>query len=349
MNKNIKKIGWRSAAALVVANMIGTGVFTTLGFQLNDITSTWSIIGVWLFGGVISLLGAFSYAELGTHLRKSGGEYHFISQTIHPFWGYLSGWVSLTVGFSAPIALAAMGMSAYLHKFLFLPENFLAILTVVFISVIHSFSVKQSSRFQVGFTLLKVVLIAAMIVGGLMIPNEQTGLEWSANWVSELKTPGFAVCLIFVTYAFSGWNAAAYIVDEIDQPKKNLPIALIGGTILVSILYVFLQMAFLKQVPIEHLRGRIEVGQVVAEHMFGGIGGQWISVIIALLLISSISAMVWVGSRVIRAMAEDYPLWNFLGHDNAQGIPVKAIWLQSALSILLILTGSFEKILLYSG
>lgn len=346
---NNKKIGWKSAAAIVVANMIGTGVFTTLGFQLLEIENTWSIILLWVMGGIISLLGAFSYAELGTHLRRSGGEYHFISSTIHPFLGYLSGWVSLTVGFAAPVALASMGMAAYLSSFSGIHKTWVAVLAVGGISLVHSFNIKQSSRFQDFFTIAKIMLIAAFVIYAFWLPNEQHAVQTSTSWLNEISTPAFAICLVYVTYAFTGWNAAAYIVEEIKSPRKNLPRALIGGTLLVTLLYVLLQFAFLKQAPLHALRGEIEIGQIVAENMFGWMGGRWMSIIIALLLVSSISAMVWVGPRITRAMADDYPLWQFLGSDNKNGIPVRAIWLQSGISILLILTGSFQQILLFSG
>lgn len=351
MVKNGKKIGWKSAAAIVIANMIGTGVFTTLGFQLVEIQNTWSILLLWLLGGVIALLGAVSYAELGTHLRRSGGEYHFISSTIHPFLGYLSGWISLTVGFAAPIALAAIGIGAYMSKILNNDPTITAVSMVIIVSLIHSFNIKQSSRFQDLFTLVKVALIVGLILLSFWLPAPTggTALEMSNHWMTEVKTPAFAICLVYVTYAFSGWSSAAYIVEEIEAPKKSLPKALIGGAVLVSILYLLLQLAFLRQAPIGALKGKIEVGQIVAEHMFGALGGQWASIFIALFLISSLSAMIWVGPRVTRAMADDYKLWHFLGKDNNNGIPTRAIALQAILSIGLILTGSFEQVLLYSG
>lgn len=343
------KIGWVSAAAVVVANIVGTGVFTSLGLQLQFLGNTWTILILWILGGLISLFGAFSYAELGTHLPKSGGEYHFLSKLYHPFLGYLSGWVSLTVGFAAPIALAAMAMGAYTAKFFPIGPRLLAVLAILILTLIHSINIRQSSRFQNGFTLLKLLLMTGMVVAAALIPSESSGLDFSNNWQSELVTPAFAIALIYVTYSYSGWNAAAYIVEEIDRPNINLPKALLIGTSIVCILYVCIQWSFLKQAPVEVLSGKIEIGQVVAERMFGLQGGRWVSFFIALLLISSISAMVWVGPRVTRAMSDDYELWQFLAVDNSNGIPVRAIWFQSFLSILLLITGSFEEVFLYSG
>jgi len=335
--------------AIVIANMIGTGVFTTLGFQLEAVQSTLSIVLLWSLGGIIALMGAFSYAEIGTHLPKSGGEYHFLSKTIHPIVGYLSGWVSLTVGFAAPIALAAMAMGAYLYKFTGLSPTGIAVGTILLLSLIHSFNLKSSSFFQGFFTVLKVILVLGMVLAGCCLLPESGATEWTPKWRQEIFQPSFAIALIYVTYAYSGWNAAAYIVGEIRRPNRNLPIALVGGTLLVSVLYITLQLAFLRQAPIEALVSKVEVGQIAAEYMFGTEAGRWVSYIIGFLLISSISAMIWVGPRISRAMAEDYQFWRFLQKDNKAGIPVRAIWFQAAISIALILSGKFETVLLYSG
>ncbi|MCB0597024.1 MAG: amino acid permease, partial [Phaeodactylibacter sp.] len=198
---------------------------------------------------------------------------------------------------------------------------------------------------------LKLLLILFFIIACFALPTESGvgAAELSRAWHADLSKPAFAVSMVYVIYAFSGWNAAAYIVEEIREPARNLPRALIGGTLAVSLLYVLLQMAFLNQASTAQLKGKIEVGQVVAELMFGPAGGQLISFFIALFLISSISAMVWVGPRVVRAMANDYSIWRFLAEDNRHGIPVKAVWLQAGISIFMIVTSSFEQVLLYSG
>lgn len=344
-----KKIGWVSAAALVVANMIGIGVFTTLGLQLDMLGNTWTILSLWVIGGLIALLGAFSYAELGTKFPKSGGEYHFLSKIYHPFLGYLSGWVSLTVGFATSIALSAMAMGAYLKHMFPFSSLWIGLGSIVLLSLIHSFNIRQSSFFQNIFTLLKVLFIVFLIFSGFFLTSDANAFDFSETWKIEIFSPAYAVALIYVMHAFSGWNAAAYIVDEIDRPKRNLPLALIGGTILVSILFIFLQMAFLNQVKFSGLAGNIEVGQIVAEKMFGNGGGSIVGGLIALMLVANISAMIWVGPRVTRAMADKYAIWQFFAKDNPSKIPVRAIWLQAFISILMVVTSSFEQILTYSG
>ena len=309
-----RKIGWGSAAAIVVANMVGTGVFTTLGLQLKYLQNTWTILSVWIIGGAIALFGAFSYAELGARLPRSGGEYHFLSRIYHPLVGYLSGWISLTVGFSASIALAAMAMAIYIEPFFHISRQWIALFTICGIALAHSFSIRQSSVFQNSFTLLKLLLLIFLIWMGLERSPHEHALDWSNAWKTEIVQPSYASLLVYVMYAFSGWNAASYIVEEINSPERNLPRAL-----------------------------------VVTERMFGEQAGRIVSLLIALLLIASISAMTWVGPRVVRAMANDFQLWRFFGKDNERGIPVRAIWLQTAISSFMVLTSSFEKILLYSG
>lgn len=347
------KIGWTTAAAIVVANMVGTGVFTTLGFQLSSLHDTGAILLLWLIGGIVALAGAFTYAEIATRLPKSGGEYHFLSRIYHPFLGYLSGWVSITVGFAAAIALAAMAIGSYVGKFLGCSGSTVAMFSILFVALVHSFDIKQSSRFQNILTGMKVILVLVLITSGFLLPAapgstlSQVGslsMSWESVW-----QPVYAVSLVYVIYAFSGWNAAAYLTDEIKNPRKNLPRALLGGTILVSALFILLQVAFLRQAPPELLAGRVEIGQVVAELMYGERGGRIVSFLIAGLLIAGISAMIWVGSRVTRAMAGDYQAWQYFARDNKRAVPVRAIWLQAGISVFLVTTSSFEQVLLYSG
>ena len=344
------KIGTKVAFALVISNMIGTGVFTSLGFQLADIKTTPGILLLWILGGVIAIGGAFSYAELGAYFGRSGGEYHYLTRIYHPLVGYLSGWVSLTVGFAAPVALAAMAMAAYLGGLMPISPPLLASVAIVGISMVHSITLRHSQRFQWWTTLMKVGLILAFILAGVIIsPTGAGSIDWTIKWQGEMLTPAFAVALVYVTYAYSGWNAAAYIVDEIQSPAKSLPKALVGGTALVMVLYVLLHFVFLRHASVEALVGKVEIGQIVSQNLFGNTGGKLISISIAVFLISSISAMVWVGPRVSMIMAEDYAFWQFLENKNSAGIPVRAIWFQTIISLGLVWTGTFETVLIYCG
>lgn len=342
------KIGAYTGMSIVIANMIGTGAFTSLGFQLVDLSNTASVLTLWILGGLLALSGAFSYAEVGTVIKKSGGEYSFLSQIYHPVIGYLSGWISLTVGFAAPIALAVIAFTEYLPFSVAYPKV-MGIALVAAITFIHCFSLNSSSKFQNITTLLKVLLITVIIVMGLILPEAETSaINFEKSYLTEITSTAFAVSLIYVSYSYSGWNAAAYITEEFNNPRKALPIALIGGTLIVTILYTLLQFVFLKHVPLAELSGKLDVGTIAVQRMLGDGYAKIFGAAISLLLISGISAMVWVGPRVTASIANEYSLWKrFKSKPN--GIPVNALWLQFFLSAILILSGTFEQIMIYCG
>ncbi len=345
------KIGWKTAAALVISNMIGTGVFTSLGYQLEDIQNTWSIILIWSIGGLLALIGAFTYAELGTNFEESGGDYIFLSRLFHPFLGYLYAWVSLTVGFTAPIAISVMAMKSYLHPInpqLF--NEWFGIAVILILTAIHSVSIGQSEKFQNLSTLVKVGFVLVLIfLGFFYVTGSDNAINYDTTWKSEILLPGFAVSLIYVTYAYTGWNSAAYIVDEIDDPKRNLPKALLIGTALVTVLYVLLQVVFLKHASFDQLAGKIEVASIAFSNLFGESGKLWVGAFIAIQLIATVSGYLWIGSRISYAMAKDYSFWKPIAVKNKNGIPVRSLWLQAIISIILTLTGSFEEVLLYAS
>jgi APA family basic amino acid/polyamine antiporter len=345
---NLKKIGAVTGISLVVANMIGTGVFTSLGYQLGDLSNTAVILALWITGGLMALAGAFSYAEIGTAIKKSGGEYAFLSEIFHPVIGYLSGWISLTVGFAAPIALSSIAFIEYFP--VAIPHaRIFGIAIILGITFIHTLNLNVSSKFQNITTLLKVLLIAAIVLTGLLLPaGAENAINFETPFFQEFKSTAFAVSLIYVTYSYSGWNAAAYITGEFRNPVKDLPKALITGTLVVTVLYTLLQFVFLKHVPFDGLAGKLNVGTIAIEHMLGNRFAMIFSGAISLLLVSGISAMVWVGPRVTSSIANDYALWQFF-RNNANGIPVKALWFQAILSSVLLLSGTFEQILIYCG
>lgn len=346
-----QKIGLKTAIAIVVANMIGTGVFTSLGFQVVDIKSHFALLMLWLIGGLIALAGALSYGELGAAMPRSGGEYHFLGKLYHPLIGFLAGWISILVGFSAPVALAAMAMAKY--SAVVLPDVspvFLSLLIVIIISLVHSFNLRTGSYFQQVVTVLKVLLIIFFIIAGLILARGQevSLLPVNTDW-NQVFSPAFAVSLIYVSYAFSGWNASAYIIDEIKNPEKNLPASLLLGTITVTVLYFLLNFVFIYSSSLAELEGKVEVGFVAAHNIFGAFGGKLMATFISLLLISTISAMVWIGPRVTKVMGEDYPLLRFLSRTNKGEIPVVSIWVQASITCLLIVTATFDQVLIYAG
>ncbi|NKB97608.1 MAG: amino acid permease [Pseudomonadales bacterium] len=329
--------------------MIGTGVFTSLGFQLLDIESASIVIFLWVLGGILALCGALCYAELGAALPRSGGEYNYLSRIYHPSLGFVSGWVSMTIGFAAPTALAAMTAGRYLQAAVpEVPSMLTAVGMVLLATLFHVRSRRGSARFQQIFTVLKVVLIVGFVVAIAWVVPEPVSNQWAVD-LSLLGTGGFAVALIFVNYAYTGWNAATYIAGEVADPKRTLPWILLAGTAFVTVIYVLLHFAFLLSTPAEAMVGQIEIGYIVAGHVFGAEGGRIISVVLAVLLLSTVSAMVLAGPRALQMIGQDIEPLKFLAKENTDGIPVVAVATQSALTIGLVLTSSFDAILVFSG
>lgn len=344
-----------TAIAVVVANMVGTGVFTSIGFQIVDIKSSFVLLMLWLVGGVAAMCGALTYAELASRMPRSGGEYNFLSQIYHPSIGFVSGWVSLTVGFAAPTALAAMTFAAYFDSAIgdSIPINrsLAAIALVAVLTFVHGRNHAASSGLQNWFTIIKVLLIALFVVAVFSsVTTPQPVYLWPRSGDGVLMaSSAFAVSLIYVNYAYTGWNAATYITGEIERPERSVPIVLIGGTAIVIVLYLALNATFLYAVPMEALEGRIEVGVIVAEQTFGAIGAMAMGALLSLLLISTVSAMLMAGPRVLQVMGEDFRLFRLLAVKNVGGVPRTAIYVQGVLAILFIVTSTFDSVLVFSG
>ena len=351
----VKGFSARTAVAVVIANMIGTGVFTSLGYQLADIDSPFVLLLLWFVGGCTALCGALTYAELGTRLPRSGGEYHFLGQIYHPSLGFVSGWVSALVGFAAPTALAAMTFAAYLSAALGdafeVNKQFLAIGLVVVLTLFHSRSTSSSAGVQDAFTMVKLLLI----LGFCFLVGTQHSNPQPIDFFPEASDTGlifgaaFAVSLIYVNYAYTGWNAVTYIIGELDEPRRNIPRVLITGTLIVMALYLVLNAVFLLAAPMDLMRNKIEVGVIVAEATFGRQGGVVMGGVLSLLLVSTVSAMILAGPRVLQVIGEDFPVFRFFAARNSEGVPARAILLQSGLTILFISTATFESVLVFSG
>lgn len=338
-----------AAVAIVVANMVGTGVFTSLGFQVGDLPNGMSILLLWLVGGVLSFCGAVCYGELAAMMPRSGGEYHLLAESLHPLAGFLSGWVSITVGFAAPIAAAGLAFGTYVHSAIpALPPGPSAIALVVLITGVHFGGVALASRFQVLVTSGKILLIILLAGSAWLVAARAPGaMEMDWNRWDPVFSSAFGVSLFWVMYAYSGWNAAAYVAGEVADPSRNVPRALILGTALVTVLYVALNMAFLRVVPVEALKGQLQVGHLAAERIFGMRGGAGMALLISFGLVSTVSSMVWAGPRVTQVMGEDYRLFRFLAARNRWGAPHLAILVQSVIVVFLIRFALFDQIILY--
>jgi APA family basic amino acid/polyamine antiporter len=372
-----RQLGLIVTAAIVVANMIGVGVFTSTGFQAQSLGDPPTILLAWVVGGVIALCGAAAYAELGSMMPKAGGEYVYLREAYHPVFGFMSGWVSLTAGFSAPIAAAALAFAKYLATLVpdlqttapwaaqaisigdtklatisIGPEQAVAMALIVLVTAMHSFDTKVGGWVQAAFTAAKVLLIVLFIIGGILIGDgDWSNLASQHGGFSNVGTSAFAIALLYISLAYSGWNAAAYIAGDVEKPERNLPRALLFGTGLVMALYVLLNLVFLYAVPIEVLAGPpkgmpvIEVGDVAAKQLFGDSAGKLVSSVIALALVSAVSAMIMAGPRVYAAMAENRALPRRLAFHNQRGVPVVAVVTQGVLGCMFVLVGDLGALM----
>jgi basic amino acid/polyamine antiporter, APA family len=336
-----------TVTAIAVADMIGIGVFTSLGFQIQGIPSVFALIMLWVVGGIVALCGALSYAELAAAFPRSGGEYNFLSRIFHPAVGFLAGWVSATVGFAAPVALAAMAFGSYFHGVVPAASPLaLAFAVTWLVSLVHLSGVSQGSAFQNISTFLKVALIVAFIVAALTSGvREPVSFAPAFQDLSYMTSAPFAISLVFVLYAYSGWNAGTYISSEVREPQRALPIAIFCAVVIVIALYVGMNAAFLYTTPLKEMSGQLDVGLIAGRHIFGEAGGDAVGLLICAGLVSSISAMTWIGPRVTMVMGEDLPALSFFSHKTRTGAPVAAILTQLAIANTLLLTQTFENVL----
>jgi APA family basic amino acid/polyamine antiporter len=364
-----REMGLFSATALVVANMVGTGIFTTSGFIAAELGDPRALLLCWLCGGLFALCGALCYGELGARFPRAGGEYVFLKESLGRPVGFLSGWISLIVGFSAPIAAASMAFASYffqtcsiptggngvvlsmggLHLVTLSPLSLTAIGVIVIFSLIHYHSLRVGSRIQNGLTLFKFCLVVVFIGAGFLMGHGSTD-HFSAPAPLPWSPEKFAVALIFVSFAYSGWNAAAYLGDEIIDPQRNIPLALFAGTVVVAILYVSLNLVYLYALPPEAMQGVLEIGAKAAASLFGFSKSRFFSGAVALGLLSVISAMILTGPRIYYAMSRDglfFHVFGCLARDRQT--PAASIVLQAAIAVAMVVSASFESLLLYIG
>jgi APA family basic amino acid/polyamine antiporter len=362
-----RRLGIVPATNIVVANMIGAGIFTTTGLLMAGLNNPLLMLSLWIAGGVIALCGALSYGELGASMPEAGGEYFFLSKLYHPAFGFLSGWVSFTVGFPAPIAASAIGFSEYFCKALpVIPGWFertgllthasmlklIAIAVIVTFTIIHSRGIKYGSLVQNILTYMKVALILLLLIAGFTYGQGDTGNFTSGSGLSG----GFAgwksagLSLMWIMFAYSGWNASTYVGSEIRNPLKTIPWSLILGTTIVMILYLGLNILYIYAINPTDIKGVVAVGGLAMGNLFGRSAEILFSLLIAFALFSSLSAFVIIGPRIYYSMAKDGLFFNVVARIHPRHkVPSNSIVLQSAISVILVLSGSFEQVLTYMG
>jgi APA family basic amino acid/polyamine antiporter len=367
MSSSLRKdLTFTSATALVISNMIGTGIFTTTGFLAGDLGRPSLVVGIWVVGAVVAMAGCLSYAELGINYPQSGGEYVYLREVWGPTWGFLSGWISFFAGFAGPVAAGALAVSEYLGHFFpslsegaqepafgflhFGPGRLLALAVIGIFVVVNVLGLKLAANLQNVLTTLKIGILGTFLVLAFLVGHG----DWNNFALTAQRTSShgvgaqFIVSLIFVMFAYSGWNAATYVAEEMKDPQRTLPLALVTGTVIVAMFYLALNVAFIYALPLESLKGVVRVGAEAATALFGAAGGGIFSGIMAVGILSCVSAMVLVGPRVSFAMARDGCFFADAGIVHSRwGTPVRAILYQALASGGMVLIGKFEELIYY--
>jgi APA family basic amino acid/polyamine antiporter len=362
-----RKLGLFPATNIVIANMIGAGIFTTSGLLMKGLNDPVLMIVLWAVGGLIAICGALAYGELGAAMPGAGGEYLFLSKLYHPLFGFLSGWVSFIVGFSAPIAASAMGFSEYFCRAVpSLPgwlsssgilnevwtKKLISISIILIFTFIHYRGLKTGARIQNLLTFLKVLLIVTLLFAGF-----SSGRGSFENFAREkIVNPGFAgwktigLSLMWIMFAYSGWNASTYLGAEIKNPSKILPRSLLFGTGIVILLYLGINILYVYGINPEQMKGVISVGGLAMGNLFGKSAEVLFSLLIAFALFSSLSAFIIIGPRVYYSMANDGLFFRSVAKIHLKfGVPSNSILLQCLIACILVLSGSFEQVLTYMG
>jgi APA family basic amino acid/polyamine antiporter len=339
--------------------MIGTGVFTSLGFQVLDIHSGYAILLLWLIGGVVSMLGAVCYSRLTILMPRSGGEYVFLSKIYHPSLGFLSGWVSLIIGFAAPIAAASFAFGSYFNNFNpWISQHFgfsispttAGASVILLLTLLNVLKKIAGAKFQFVFTTIKILSILAIIFIGLSAPETgNTTFAFDHAFTSEIFTPAFAISLFFISYSYSGWNSLCYITEEIENAPKKIFKNLLLGTSFVTIIYVALNYTFLRVIPTQELSGCPDIVMKFAEHALSPSVAHLASGLICVLLLSTINSMIIIGPRVSKSIGEDFSKLNFLSKENKDESPYFGLIIQLLLALIYLFTASFEQLIIYTG
>lgn len=370
-----RKLGVFPATNLVIANMVGAGIFTTTGLLMQELGSPLLMIGLWVAGGILALCGAFCYGELGAAMPRAGGEFVYLSELFHPLLGFLTGWISFFVGFSAPLAASSLGCSEYLAEAFpglvewgdpGLVKKGLAILVIATLGAVHLRGLEFGARIQNWLTVGKVLLIVGLVAVGFAVgqgslshfgagevahlPQDATQLPVTGLAEGTGGWKAMGLCLMWIMFAYSGWNASAYIGSEIDKPQRSLPLSLLAGTGIVILLYLGLNLLFVYAIPPREMHGVIAIGGLAASRLFGGTVETAVSAMIAFALLSSISAIIILGPRVYYAMARGGYFLRFVGEVHpVSRVPSKSILLQCAIAMLMVMSGTFDQILTYMG
>jgi basic amino acid/polyamine antiporter, APA family len=367
----LRQLGLYSATAIVISNMIGTGIFTATGFLAGQLGSPGIVLFIWIVGALFALAGALCFSELGINFPASGGEYVYLTRAYGPTWGFMSGWTSFFAGFSAPIAAAALAFSDYAGYFFpgVKQENaqfligsgayslkiggaqVLACVLIGVFTILNLFGVQFIARIQNVLTSMKLVVMIGFIVLGFAVGTgswEHFSQSTERNVTTSLWAQ-FAISLFWIYVSYSGWNAATYVAEELRKPERTLPLALTIGTALVATIYVLFNIVFIYAVPLSAMKGVLAVGSLTAKALFGPEAAGVMSALMALALMSTVNAMITIGPRLYYAMAKNHAFLPMAARVHPRWrTPWIAILCQGGCAMLMTLT-PFPNLIVYIG
>jgi len=354
-----RDLGAFSATNIVIANIIGAGIFTTTGIIAGYLPGPGWVLGCWILGGAIAVAGALCYAELATRMPDEGGEYLYLSRLYHPLLGFLTGWTSFFVGFSAPIAASAMASSEYLLPASmgavagidpFLLRKLLAIVIIASFTVLHWSGLRVGSRVQNVLTAIKILIVIGIAGVGLAGIGASAGAAAGTPQEGTGGALAFGTAMMLVMFSYSGWNASGYIAGELRNPRRTIPVSLLTGTGIVIVLFLAINIFILRALPYREAAGTIAVVEKAAVAAFGPWMGRGLGLMVGVALLSSLSAFIMIGPRIYFAMARDRLFFPFAARVHPKhGVPGRSILIQGALAVVMVAAGSFEQLMVYLG
>ncbi|MGB1119325.1 MAG: APC family permease [Chitinophagales bacterium] len=350
--------GFWTLVSLVISSMVGTGIFISFSFQAAYVQNQPTILALWIVGGLIALTGALSYSDISRLIPRSGGEYAFLDKLLHPSFGFSAGFISVFAGFAGPLAIASITLGEYALKsnafsgldfeafsmgvFVLGPAQCIGLLTLLTLSACHSISLRIGGKLQNSLTLVKLGILSVILIGAFTQGEEPINLSLDAAFWDKTLDIGFAEQLVWVWLAYSGWNAAVYVASEIPDAKRLIPRALVIGASFVTVLYVMLTLAFMRSIPSEAFFTGNDLELTViyesGKHLFGQSLASNLSLLVSISLLATLSGMVIIGPRVLKAMGEDNRMLQYFAKTDIKSqLPLRAVWIQTGIACILIL------------
>ncbi len=344
------------AVMIVVGNVIGVGIFTTTGFIARDIGDAWYLLAVWVLGGGLTLLGALTYGELGSAFPRAGGDYVFLREAYSPLAGFLVGWIGFFIINPGSIAALALGFSAYLLPLVYggaaappLLAKSIALLVILAFSSLNYFSLRWASRAQNLFGGLSLVTICVLVAAGFLWGQGQWG-HFAANPGAASPADLFGPAMVSVFFTYSGWFVSAYVASEMITPQRTLPFSLIISSLIVTVVYVLVNVLYLYALPVEKMVGVVDIARLAASVLWGERASQLLAVVVMFAILSSLNSVVLTAPRIYYAMARDGLFPRRLGQPHpARQTPHWSIVSQALVSCLLVLAGDFYRLLSFTA